>query len=47
VLLNSAGALVAAGRAEHMPQALPIAEKSIDSGAAAGKLSALARFTTT
>jgi len=45
VLLNSAAALVAAGRAERLAEALPIAEKSIDSGAAAGKLKALARFT--
>jgi anthranilate phosphoribosyltransferase len=45
VLLNSAAALVAAGRSERLAEALPIAEKSIDSGAAAGKLEALARFT--
>ncbi len=45
VLLNSTAALVAAGRAERLAEALPIAEKSIDSGAAAGKLEALARFT--
>ena len=44
VLLNSAAALVAAGRAEHIAQAIPLAEKSIDSGAAAGKLAALVRF---
>ncbi len=44
VLLNSAAALVAAGRAEHIAQAVPIAERSIDSGAAAGKLEALAQF---
>jgi anthranilate phosphoribosyltransferase len=45
VLLNSAAALVAAGRADHMAQAVPIAAKSIDSGAAATKLAALAEFT--
>ncbi len=45
VLLNAAAALVAAGRADHMDRALPLAEKSIDSGAAAGKLEALVRFT--
>ncbi len=45
VLLNSAAALVAAGRADHIADAVPFAAKSIDSGAAAGKLSALARFT--
>ena len=44
VLLNAAAALVAAGRADHIGQAIPIAEKSIDSGAAAGKLQALVRF---
>jgi len=45
VLLNAAAALVAAGRADHIAQAIPIAVKSIDSGAAAGKLEALVRFT--
>jgi len=44
VLLNSAAALVVAGRAEHIAQAVPLAAQSIDSGAAAGKLEALARF---
>jgi anthranilate phosphoribosyltransferase len=45
VLLNAAAALVAAGRADHLTGALPLAEKSIDSAAAADKLDALARFT--
>jgi anthranilate phosphoribosyltransferase len=45
VLLNAAAALVAAGRADHIAGALPLAIKSIDSGAAAGKLAALAAFT--
>jgi anthranilate phosphoribosyltransferase len=44
VLLNAAAALVAAGRAEHLGGAIAIAEKSIDTGAAAGKLDALVRF---
>ena len=47
VLLNAAAALVAAGKTDHMADALPLAAKSIDSGAAAGKLEALARFTST
>jgi len=45
VLLNSAAALVAAGRADHLAGALLLAVQSIDSGAAAGKLDALAAFT--
>ncbi len=45
VLLNAAAALVAAGRADHIADALPLAINSIDSGAAAGKLTALAAFT--
>jgi anthranilate phosphoribosyltransferase len=45
VLLNAAAALVAAGRADHLSDALPLAAKSIDSAAAAAKLEALARFT--
>jgi len=44
VLLNSAAALVAAGKADHIAQAVSLAAKSIDSGAAAGKLEALIRF---
>jgi len=44
VLLNAAAALVAAGRAEHIAKAIPLAAKSIDSGAAEGKLEALVRF---
>jgi anthranilate phosphoribosyltransferase len=47
VLLNAAAALVAAGKTEHLGDALPLAARSIDSGAAAEKLDALARFTTT
>jgi anthranilate phosphoribosyltransferase len=45
VLLNAAAALVAAGRAEHLMEAVPLAAKAIDSGAAAGKLAALVSFT--
>ena len=45
VLLNAAAALVAAGRADHIADGVPLAAKSIDSGAAAGRLEALARFT--
>ena len=45
VLLNAAAALVAAGRANHLSEVLPLAAKSIDSGGAAGKLDALVRFT--
>src|SRR5579863_8991093 len=37
VLLNAAAALVAAGKADHLADAIPQAAKSIDSGAAAKK----------
>ena len=47
VLLNAAAALVAAGRADHLADALPLAAESIDSGAATEKLDALVKFTTT
>jgi len=45
VLLNAAAALVAAGTAHHLGEAVPLAERSIDSGAAVGKLVSLVRFT--
>src|SRR5580693_5281563 len=45
VLLNSAAALVAAGRANHLKDGIPAAEQSIDSGAAAARLDALVNFT--
>ena len=45
ILLNAAAALVAAGRADHLSEAVPIAQRSIDSGAAAKKLEALMEFT--
>jgi anthranilate phosphoribosyltransferase len=45
VLLNAAAALVASSRADHLADAIPLAAKSIDSGAAREKLEALVRFT--
>jgi anthranilate phosphoribosyltransferase len=45
VLLNAAAALVAACKADRLADALPLASKSIDSGAAAEKLQALVEFT--
>src|SRR5581483_6116821 len=47
VLLNAAGALVAAARADHIRDAVPMAAKSVDSGAAREKLAALVQFTNT
>src|SRR5438067_3191736 len=44
VLLNAAAALVAAGKADHLAEAVPLAAKSIDFGAAAKKLEGLVRF---
>jgi len=44
VVLNTAAALVAAGRADHIAAAIPQATHSLDSGAAAQKLHALTRF---
>jgi anthranilate phosphoribosyltransferase len=45
VLLNAAATLVAAGRSSHLSEAMPLAATSIDSGSAAAKLEALAKFT--
>jgi anthranilate phosphoribosyltransferase len=45
VLLNAAAALVAAAKADHLAEAVSLATQAIDSGAAAGKLAALIRFT--
>ncbi len=45
VLLNAAAALVAAGRADHLRDALPLAAKAIDSGMAMTRLDALIAFT--
>jgi anthranilate phosphoribosyltransferase len=44
-LLNAAASLVAAGKANHLAEAMPIAADAIDSGAAARKLEILVRFT--
>jgi anthranilate phosphoribosyltransferase len=46
VLLNAAAALVAAGRADHLRDAVPLAANAIDSGTALAKLKALVAFTT-
>ena len=45
VTLNAGAALVAAARADHIRDALPLAAQSLDSGAARRKLDALVRFT--
>ncbi len=45
VLVNSAAALVAAGKARDFQQGMALAAESLDSGAALAKLEALARFT--
>ncbi|MFZ0480321.1 MAG: anthranilate phosphoribosyltransferase [Terriglobales bacterium] len=44
VLLNAAAALVAAGLADHLRDAMPLAANAIDSGAAAEKLRRLVEF---
>jgi anthranilate phosphoribosyltransferase len=44
VLLNAAAALVAAGKVDHLGDAIPVAAQAIDSGAAAQKLEALIHF---
>jgi anthranilate phosphoribosyltransferase len=46
VLLNAAAALVAAGKADHLRDAMPLAVQAIDSQAAQKKLDALIAFTT-
>ncbi|MFP4034199.1 MAG: anthranilate phosphoribosyltransferase [Desulfovermiculus sp.] len=45
VLINSAAALMAAGRAEGIEQGIEMAKQAIDSGAAMDKLTALIEFT--
>ncbi|MFT6452111.1 MAG: anthranilate phosphoribosyltransferase [Halocynthiibacter sp.] len=45
VLLNSAAALMVADRAKSLPEGVEIAAQSLDSGAALGKLEALAKLT--
>jgi anthranilate phosphoribosyltransferase len=47
VLLNAAAGLVAAAKADHLVEAVRLATRAIDSGAAATKLSALIQFTST
>jgi anthranilate phosphoribosyltransferase len=44
-LLNTAAALVAAGKAEDFQEGIRMAEISIDEGAAAEKMEALVKFT--
>jgi len=45
VLLNAAAALVAAEKAQHLRDAVPLAAQAVDSGAAAARLEQLVRFT--
>src|SRR5256714_568465 len=45
VLMNAAAALVAAGRADSLADAMPLAVNSLDSGAARARLDALVEFT--
>lgn len=45
VLMNAAAALVAAGRADSVSDAMPMATRSLDSGAAREKLERLVEFT--
>ena len=45
VLLNAAAALVAAGRADHLREAMPVVVDAIDSGTAREKLEALIAYT--
>jgi len=45
VLLNAAAALVAAGKANHLSDAFPLAVESIDSNAAKKKLNDMVHFT--
>ena len=45
VLLNSAGALVVANKAEDLAEGIAIARMSIDSGAAQSALESLVRIT--
>ena len=44
ILLNAAGAIAAAGRAEDLREGLELAREAVDSGAAAARLDELARF---
>jgi anthranilate phosphoribosyltransferase len=44
ILLNAAGAIAAAGRADDLREGLELAREAVDSGAAAARLDELARF---
>ena len=44
ILLNAAGAIAAGGHAEHLREGLEMARRTVDSGAAAERLDALAAF---
>ena len=46
VLINTAAALMAAGKAENLKEGITLAETAIDSGQAMAKLDTLVRFTT-
>ncbi|WIY24920.1 anthranilate phosphoribosyltransferase [Parasedimentitalea psychrophila] len=46
VLLNTASALIVAGKVRNLPEGVEMARESIESGAAKSKLEALARITT-
>ena len=46
VLINTAAALVVAGKATQLKEGIQLAAQAIDSGAATGKLDSLIRFTT-
>jgi anthranilate phosphoribosyltransferase len=45
VLMNAAAALVAGGRARDLKEGVELAARSVDSGAARGKLDGLVRLT--
>ena len=44
ILLNAAGAIAAAGRADDLQDGLELARRAVDSGAAAGRLEQLVAF---
>jgi anthranilate phosphoribosyltransferase len=44
ILLNAAGAIAAGGHAEDLREGLDVAQRTVDSGAAAERLEALAAF---
>jgi anthranilate phosphoribosyltransferase len=45
IVLNAAGAIAAAGHADDLAEAVPLAEAALDSGAAADRLAELVAFT--